>query len=101
MLGVKSKVENVYQGSKVFEDSGPHEEVFSMSALESKKYIRDLKRGELKAFQIKSKNFDIMPPTSFYDYIYLIALVQNKKLADNLLKYEIFTDIEFNFKKQF
>jgi hypothetical protein len=41
-----------------------------------------------------------MPPTSFYDYIYLIALVQNKKLADNLLKYEIFTDIEFNFKKQ-
>jgi hypothetical protein len=100
MLGVKSKVENVYQGSKVFEDSGPHEEVFSMSALESKKYIRDLKRGELKAFQIKGKNFDIMPPTSFYDYIYLIALVQNKKLADNLLKYEIFTDIEFNFKKQ-
>jgi DNA polymerase elongation subunit (family B) len=48
----------------------------------------------------KGKNFDIMPPTSFYDYIYLIALVQNKKLADNLLKYEIFTDIEFNFKKQ-
>ena len=35
----------------------------------------------------------------FYDYLYINALYQNKKLANEISKYDIFTDIEFNPQK--
>ena len=41
------------------------------------------------------------PKTAFYDWLYLQALCQNRTLADQLLQYSGFTDIEFNPKKSF
>ena len=35
----------------------------------------------------------------FYTWLYLNALIQNQSLADELLDFDAFTDIEFNPKK--
>ena len=37
----------------------------------------------------------------FYSWIYLIGLNQNIKISDELLKFDAFTDIEFNMEKSF
>ena len=39
------------------------------------------------------------PETAFYDWIYITALRQNKELADYLLQFDGFTDIQFNPKR--
>lgn len=39
------------------------------------------------------------PQTAFYDWLYLNALAVNPALAEPLLDYEAFTDIEFNPEK--
>ena len=39
------------------------------------------------------------PKTIFYDWLYINAVLENPLLAAELLKYNAFTDIEFNPKK--
>lgn len=46
-------------------------------------------------------NFPLSPATIFYDYIYVVALVQNLEIANKILGYYCYTDVEFNHKKQF
>lgn len=41
------------------------------------------------------------PKTFFYNWLYIQALFQNKNLADEVLKYNAFTDIELNHKKSY
>ena len=44
-------------------------------------------------------DWELIPRTMFYDFLYISALMQDKKLAEEILKYDIFTDIEFNPQK--
>ena len=37
----------------------------------------------------------------FYDYLYIKALNQIKRTSAHLVEFDIFTDIEFNEKKQY
>jgi len=37
--------------------------------------------------------------TAFYDWLYITALNQNQGLAKEILRFDAFTDIEFNHKK--
>ena len=39
------------------------------------------------------------PPTFFYDWLYINALIKNENLIKQVLKYDCFSDIEFNEKK--
>lgn len=39
------------------------------------------------------------PKTIFYDWLYINAVLENPLLAAELLKYNAFTDIEFNPEK--
>ena len=95
----KIAVENIFQGSKVFEKAGPFNDLYQCSPIEAKRDVRLKKSGELICFQYESQDWPLIPITAFYDWIYINALIQNKDIANQLLKYDAFTDIEFNPKK--
>ena len=89
-------LESLFQGSKIFSDQGPNEDIYEKSSIDAKKDER-IKRGDLKKFcffgEVFSLDFD------FYSWLYFIALNQNKKFKTEILDYEAFTDIEFNPEK--
>ena len=89
-------LESLFQGSKIFTDQGPNEDVYEKSSINAKKDER-IKRSDLKEFSFFGKNFSL--DFDFYSWLYFIALNQNKKLKTEILNYEAFTDIEFNPEK--
>lgn len=98
-LGKSIPVENVYQGGKKFSGGGPYTDLYSLTPREAKLDERLQTSGELKAFYYEGKEFPLYPKTSFYDYIYINALLENEELAKKVLEYDAFTDIEFNPSK--
>lgn len=63
---------------------------------EAKRDERLKQSGRLAGFTFDGKEFPLEPKTIFYDYIYINALFENKELAKEIMKYDAFTDIEFN-----
>lgn len=96
--GIKGKypVENVYQSSKVFRSGGPFKDLLNVPPIEAKRDARLKTSGDLLHFKCNDVVWSLTPKTSFYDWLYISALLKNKSIADNLLKFEAFTDIEFN-----
>ena len=94
-------VECLFQGSKVFEKGGPYQEIFNMSSREAKKFFKDKDLGELLYFQFGRERWELTPTTMFYDWLYLTTLHEKKDMIQELLGYDIFTDIEFNPKKSY
>jgi len=97
--GNKFTVETAFQGSKVFCLGGPYKDLFGMNSLAAKRDIRLKESGSLLKFEFFGKSFPLEPRTFFYDWLYVNALVQNPLLAEEVLSYEGFSDIEFNPKK--
>lgn len=95
----KMSVESAFQGSKVFENGGPYREIFELSSREAKKYEKLKESGELQKFNFYGISWELEPKTLFYDWLYINALSKNPKLAEQILEYDAFTDIEFNPKK--
>ena len=89
-------LESVFQGSKIFTDQGPNEDIYEKSSIDAKKDER-IKRSDLKEFSFFGEIFSL--EFDFYSWVYFIALNQNKKLKTGILNYEAFTDIEFNPEK--
>ena len=54
----------------------------------------------LVAFELDGVRWALEPKTAFYDHLYLTALMQNPDLADQVMFYDAFTDIEFNPNRQ-
>ncbi|MEJ2609334.1 MAG: hypothetical protein P8179_04400 [Candidatus Thiodiazotropha sp.] len=98
-MGSKFTVETAFQGSKVFERGGPYVDLYGLDSIKAKKDIRLKESGNLKCFEFFNKTFPLVPRTYFYDWLYINALVQNEILASDVLKYNGFSDIEFNPKK--
>lgn len=98
-IGLKFSVETAFQASKVFENGGPFLDLYEKTSVEAKKDHRIKESGELLHFQFSGKTWGLEPKTIFYDWLYVNALVLNKKLSEEILKYEAFTDIEFNPQK--
>lgn len=98
-LNKKFSVECAFQGSKVFENGGPYRDLFETDSLSAKKDLRVKSSGNLVSFQFFNHSFPIVPRTYFYDWIYINALLQNSELADSVLGFNGFTDIEFNPQK--
>lgn len=92
-------VENIFQASKVFVNGGPYIDILNKTPLEAKKDIRLKSSGNLIAFRFNDKDYPIEPSTLFYDFIYCLALYRNINLANEIIKYDVFTDIEFNHEK--
>jgi hypothetical protein len=98
-LNYNYSVECAFQSSKVFENGGAYTDLLYKTSREAKKDERLKNSGNLVKFQFKNTEWALNPLTSFYDWLYLNALNQNKQFHDELLSYEAFTDIEFNPNK--
>ncbi|OOB77149.1 MAG: hypothetical protein BEN18_11160 [Epulopiscium sp. Nuni2H_MBin001] len=73
----------------------------SKTSKEAKTYEKLKTSGELAKFQYNKVDWELEPKTLFYDWLYINALSLdiNKHLANKLLEYDAFTDIEFNPEK--
>ncbi len=92
-------VECAFQGSKVFENGGPYIDLFDKTSREAKKDERLKTSGALTQFQYFNNSYPLEPKDLFYNWLYINALSQNKELAEQLLCYDSFSDIEFNPQK--
>lgn len=103
-IGDKSfSVENIFQSSKVLNTGGPYPDILNMSPKDAKRDPRikvDLKNGiNLQYFLFDGIKWELNPKTAFYDWIYIKALCMNDYFNREIIKYDCFTDIEFNPKK--
>jgi len=92
-------IENVFQSSKAFEFGGPYSELLYVSPVEAKKCEKLKTSGRLIKFICEDEEWDLLPYSMFYDWIYINALYKNKEVFNELIKYNAFTDIEFNDEK--
>jgi len=92
-------VECAFQASKVFIGGGPYVDILEKTSREAKKDERLKTSGRLKEFQFYKDFWPLEPKTLFYDWLYINALHRNQALAEILLRYECFTDIEFNHER--
>lgn len=92
-------VESAFQASKVFEFGGPYLDLYEKTSKEAKKDSRLKNSGKLVKFQFFDRCFDLEPKTFFYDWLYINALYLNKDIAEKIMEYDSFTDIEFNPQK--
>ncbi|RJS63082.1 DarT1-associated NADAR antitoxin family protein [Priestia filamentosa] len=92
-------VETAFQASKVFEFGGPFLDLYEKTSREAKKDPRIKNSGKLLYFQYFSRRWELEPKTLFYDWLYINALFANKELAHQVIKFNAFTDIEFNPQK--
>ena len=98
--GRKMSVECAYQGSKVFENGGPYDDLYFVSSKSAKTDERLQTSGELIGFNFCGEGFPTEPKTAFYDWLYITALYQKKKdLMQQLESYQGFSDIVFNPSK--
>jgi type I restriction enzyme M protein len=89
-------VESAFQSSKIFERGGPFSDILEVSSLEAKRDNRLRQSGILIAFKYEGDEWSLEPKTLFYDWLYINAVSSNKDLAEEIIKYDAFTDIEFN-----
>lgn len=94
--GRQVSVENIYQAGKCFERGGPFVELLDKTPKEAKQDPRLSCSGSLIAFDLNGEAWPLIPVTAFYDWVYLSALRQSPLLAEKLMRFDGFTDIEFN-----
>lgn len=92
-------VECLFQGCKKFKNGGPYKDIWHKTSIEAKRDERLKNSGALVSFEYKGEAWGLEPKTYFYDWIYINAVHQNIELREKLVKYDAFTDIEFNPKK--
>lgn len=91
-------VESVFQSSKVFVDGTQYGFIIDYKPLDAKKYVKENQKGGLIKFRFNGVDYPINPKSAFYDWIYINAL--NKSIyAEEVIEYDVFSDIEFNDKK--
>jgi hypothetical protein len=93
---MRTTVENAFQAGKVFRLGGPYIDLLEKTPREAKKDPRLSESGDLIGFRLEGEDWPTRPLTAFYDWIYLSALKQSPELAEQLLGFDGFTDIEFN-----
>lgn len=99
--GNRVAVENIFQAAKIFKQGGPYKDLLQVSPLDAKRDIRLKESGDLTGFQGREYVWPLEPKTIFYDWIYINALYRDIPLANKIMDYDSFTDIEFNPKKSF
>lgn len=93
-------LESVYQGSKVFRETGPFPEIMELPPREAKRFIRENASGDLITFHLFGEEFPLSPKNAFYDWLYIRSLVAHSDWIRRKVHFEAFTDIEFNPQKQ-
>lgn len=93
-------LECVFQSSKVFEGGVQYKNLLYEEPKIAKRYISENVSLPLVGFNYNGDTFDVFPKSMFYDYIYISALLKSDIDLSKIANYDIFTDIEFNQKKQ-
>ncbi|MEI7841304.1 MAG: hypothetical protein WCJ11_12470 [Methylococcaceae bacterium] len=93
---ISFSVENAFQAGKVFANGGPYLDLLHTTSREAKSDLRLKNSGRLIKFVSNGNDWPLEPMTVFYDWIYINALCRQKHLAEQLLSFDAFTDIEFN-----
>lgn len=97
--GTPCTVECAFQGSKVLKNGGPYTDLYGLDSRSAKSDDRIRHGGPLVEFCFEDEPWPKNPTTSFYDWIYINALHQHPELSEAVVRYDAFTDIEFNPKK--
>lgn len=93
-------LECAFQGSKVFEGGIQYKDIYYFDSIKAKKDERLKKSGRIIGFSFNGEFWENEPKTAFYDYLYMTTIYSNyKNILEELIKYDAFTDIEFNPKK--
>lgn len=92
-------VECAFQSSKIFENGGAYTDLLKATSKQAKKDERLRNSGKLIGFEFRSTKWQLNPLTAFYDWLYVNTLNQNIQYHNELMRYQAFTDIEFNPKK--
>lgn len=93
-------VESAFQGSKVFENGGPYNDIYKKDSRSAKKDERIRNSGNLKCFKYEDTIWELNLGSAFYDWIYINAIYPHiEEIKNELILYEAFSDIEFNPKK--
>ena len=98
-LDKKIPVENVFQGGKVYALGGPFMDLYADTPKNAKRDERHKQSGRLIGFHYEGNAFPLSPTTAFYDWLYINALLENKDLAEEIVRFDAFTDVEFNPQK--
>lgn len=94
-------VESLFQSSKAFKDGTDNKDLLEKNSLEAKQEAKLRNNKELECFNYFGYKWKLEPKTMFYDWLYINAVCQNENLLNELIKYDAFTDIEFNPNKSF
>lgn len=97
--GKEFSVESAFQAGKVFEKGGPYTDLLDVSSKIAKRDERLKNSGGITAFSFEGETFSTEPKTYFYNWLYINALTWYDKLTEQLIRYDAFTDIEFNPQK--
>lgn len=89
-------LECAFQGSKVFDRGGPYTDLFDVAPRDAKRDPRLKDSGNLISFDLEGHVFPLSPKSVFYDWLYINAILPERKWLQRLDKVEGFTDIEFN-----
>lgn len=96
----KISLECAFQGSKVFENNIQYKDLYFVESIKAKKDERLRKSGNIIGFEFEGDFWLNEPKTAFYDYLYIKTLYNDyKDIMNELIKYDAFSDIEFNPKK--
>ena len=83
----------------MFESGGPYRDLLNVEPKNAKRDERLKNSGNLIAFNLYGENWPLDPKSMFYDWLYIKSLVRKEDLAEEVMKYNVFTDIEFNHLK--
>lgn len=96
----KISLECAFQGSKVFENNIQYKDLYFVESIKAKKDERLKRSGNIIGFEFEGDFWENEPKTAFYDYLYIKTLYSNyRDIINELIKFDTFTDIEFNPKK--
>ena len=94
--GSQSTVECFYQGSKVFENGGPYQDLYWKTSREAKVDKRLKSSGKLTGYQYGAKKFPLNPNGAFYSWLYCNALKRIPNILEQLKGFEGFTDLFYD-----
>lgn len=97
--GEMLSLESVYQGSKVFSESGQHTDLMYKNPYIAKKLVRQLGIGNIVGFRCFDMDFPTEPKNAFYDWLYIRAISPHENWVKKNLTYAGYSDIEFNPKR--
>jgi hypothetical protein len=93
-------LECAFQGSKVFEGDIQYTDLYAVESIKAKKDTRLRESGDIIGFEFEGNFWENEPKTAFYDWMYINALYHNNRdIVEELLEYDVFSDIEFNPKR--